>query len=223
MSSTAAVLIDMDTRSALLDQLPDDAKALLSKRSILTAQNPRVRSWTGFRRYVIEWLGEEVFWTSYDALPATHLVGVEPPRPPAPPSPEMLPRARSEAWPWASPEAPPPPAIPPGDAGYLYCFNTRGDRNLYKVGRTTLEDGNRPDAFRGAFKPHVVVSMLFATDARAAEARMMRELARSRVLRRRTDLGEQWFEAATSDVEARHHELVRIVANACMKRRAGEA
>lgn len=214
MSSTAAVLIDMDTRSALLDQLPDDAKGVLSKRSILTAQNPRVWSWTGFRRYVIEWLGEEVFWTSYDALPATHRVGVAPAARPSPmPSPPPPPHPSSPVV------LPPPPAIPPGDTGYLYCFNTRGDRNLYKVGFTTLEDGNRPDAFR----PHVVVSMLFATDARAAEARMMQELARSRVLRRRSDLGEEWFEAATPDVEVRHRELVRIIANACMKRRAGEA
>ena len=101
--------------------------------------------------------------------------------------------------------------------GFIYCFNTFGDRTVFKAGRTDQESlAARFRSYLGPSKPRMIIASREVHDTVAAEEMMLRLLRSSRALRVRSDLGTEWFSADTDDAEE-VHATVRFVFDVVQK------
>ena len=102
----------------------------------------------------------------------------------------------------------------PRAPGYIYCFNTVGNHNIYKAGMTEqFMYDNRLDSYDGCNKPYVVVGTLFVQNARDAERQFLTALKGSGVLKHDKEIGKEWFRAVDeNDTVHRHVVISRIMA-----------
>lgn len=133
----------------------------------------------------------------------------------------------------SSPAPPPQPAPPVAVAvpvvaprtlsqtiqqsGYIYCFNTLGNPNIYKAGMThKFIYDERLTQYDGCNKPDVIVGTLFVQNAREAENQLLAALKSSGVLEPVRRMGKEWFRATDEvDILRRHVVISGIMSNVC--------
>ena len=105
----------------------------------------------------------------------------------------------------------------PRTPGYIYCFNTIANHNVYKVGMTEqFVYHHRLDTYDGGNKPHVIVSTIFVPDARDAERQLLAKLRTSGVLKHDKGMGKEWFRATDENDTLRRHLVISdIMSEVC--------
>lgn len=135
------------------------------------------------------------------------------------------------AVPVVAPPLPPPVVLPDvstddhtaysctGTPGYIYCFNTISNHNVYKVGMTEqFMYDNRLDTYDGGNKPYVIVGTIFVPDARDAERQLLAKLKTSDVLKHDKGMGKEWFRATDeTDTVRRHLVISDIMLEVCCR------
>lgn len=93
-------------------------------------------------------------------------------------------------------------------SGFLYCFNTFCDPNIYKAGHTQQEELKfRLKSYLGPSKPRIVVASRRVLDSIGGEKMMLGLLRQSSVVKPRRDLGDEWFEACHDHAEEVHKAI----------------
>lgn len=165
--------------------------------------------WTNAARYVVAYFAEQMKllekggngWKDYFTVRWSEPQKVEEPELP---SPELPP-----------PELPPPePRGRVKQSGYIYCFNTIGNRTVYKAGKTNkTKFEERLNDYIGGNKPDIIVAVVFVEDTFNAEKKLIRELKQSGVLTTSREFGREWFKATDDNVTRRHLIISRIMAS----------
>ena len=97
--------------------------------------------------------------------------------------------------------------------GVIYCFNTLADSKVIKCGHTQQSLSKRLHGYLGPSKPRMLIFSRPVKDSAFSERVMLTLMRQCRSLKKRLDLGNEWFEIVEDMESALGHlyEIANVV------------
>ena len=102
-------------------------------------------------------------------------------------------------------------------SGFIYCFNTHENPNIIKAGHTQQDVQKRLRGYLGPTKPRSIIFTLKVDDSVEAEKIMLQLMQQCVSLKKRYDLGNEWFETTGNFTFEQRTEHLQTIAKIVKK------